>query len=174
MLRHVQKSSLFPARINVAFPPPSQGIEDVAPQLQIQQKLFGKGGLLLGCPLPDTLTLPGHFFLPRILREQHLRRNQTHIQTHVLWPELHPSPHIWALQPYSLHPNKQGAGSCQRQSLICQFSAALTSLCFKAWPGKVGRTKHLMQVSVHNSQHPGLPWGRGKTDSSSSGRLLKG
>lgn len=101
VLRHVQKSSLFPARINVAFPPPSQGIEDVAPQLQHQQKLFGKGGLLLGCPLPDTLTLPGHFFLPRILREQQLRRNQTHIQTHVLWLELPFTPHlgIAAVQP---------------------------------------------------------------------------
>lgn len=84
MLRHVQKSSLFPARINVAFPPPSQGIEDVAPQLQHQPELAGKGGLLLGCPLPDTLTLPGGFCLPRIHRGQERRRNLTHIPALIL------------------------------------------------------------------------------------------
>ena len=90
MLRHVQKSSLFPARINVAFPPPSQGTEDVAPQFQHQQKLFGKGGLPLCCLLPDTLTLPGHFFLLRTLWGHWLRRNETPI----LWLPLPFTPRL--------------------------------------------------------------------------------
>lgn len=161
MLRHVQKSSLFPARINVAFPPPSRGIEDVAPQLQHQQKLFGKGGLLLGCPCARHSHLAWTLLPPQ--------------NTPGTAAEKEPDPRPLAgasLHPVSGHckrtassPAKQGWQLPEAKPLCQQFSAALTSLRFKAWPGKVGRTKHLMRVSVHNFEHPGLPWGRGKTES---------
>lgn len=111
--------------------------------------------------VPDTRTLPGRFFLPRILWGQQLRRNQTH----VLWLELPFTPRLGTATVQPPAQQARGWQLPEAKPLCQQFSAALTSLRFKAWPGKVGRTKHLMRVSVHSFEHPGLPWGRGKTES---------
>lgn len=147
MPRHVQKSSLYPARINVAFPPPSQGTEDAAPRLRPQQTLLGKAEHVLD-------TSPIHFLLPKLFWGQQLRRNQTH----VLWLEfpLHPT------SGHRSHPAstpKTGAGS--KSSCTSSF---LTSLCFKALPGKVGGEKKYNVGFCAQLEHPGLPWGRGETD----------
>lgn len=147
MPRHVQKSSLYPARINVAFPPPSQGTEDAAPRLRPQQTLLGKAEHVLD-------TSPIHFLLPKLFWGQQLRRNQTH----VLWLEfpLHPT------SGHRSHPAstpKTGAGS--KSSCTSSF---LTSLRFKALPGKVGGEKKYNVGFCAQLEHPGLPWGRGETD----------
>ena len=157
VLRHVQKSSLFPARINVAFPPPSRGTEDVAPQLQHEQKTAWKGWTPSGLSFARHTHLAWNFLPPQDTPGAAAEKE----------PNPCPNPHPLAgaaLHPTSGHRNRTASSPANiRQSLVCrQFSAALTTLCFKAWPGKVGRTKHLMRVSVHSFEHPGLPWGRGQ------------
>lgn len=140
MLRHVQKSSLFPARINVAFPPPSRGRKDVAPQLQREQKPSGMGGLLLGSHSPslDTAPSPGYC---RGSRGQGTKPMSSGWRF--------PSPHVWAWMGTLQPPPQQAKGKAS-----CASSFRLLSLPFKARSGKEGRAKHLMQVSEHSFEHP--------------------
>lgn len=66
-----------------------------------------------------------------------------------------PSPYIWAQMDTLRPPPQQAKGKAS-----CASSFQLLSLPFRARPGKGGRAKHLMQVSVHSFKHP---WARGKT-----------
>ena len=91
----------------------------------MSKKLLGKGGLLLGCPLPDTLTLPGIFFLPRIRRGQQLRRNQTHVQTHILWLELPFTPRLGIATVQPPAQQTSGKASCAGSSQLLSLPFAL-------------------------------------------------
>lgn len=147
MLRHVQKSSLFPARINVAFPPPSPGTGDVVPQLQHQQKLLGKGGLLL-TPCLDVSSSPVY--------SRGTSREGTNPTSS---GSIFPSPP--GSGPGSPHPGKKGLAAAGDEAPRASSFQPL-SLPSKARPGKVGKTfKAGFRAQF---EPPGLPWGGGEAD----------